>query len=65
MDDESKLKRKSQHEPSHLYSKENKVLPGYMEAQTEFNDMYDDVIEMILYCLQLEDLANVSDNVSV
>lgn len=59
--DESKLKRKSEHEPPHLYSKENKVLPGYMETQTEFNDMYDDVIEMILHCLQLEDLANVSD----
>lgn len=48
------LKRKSQHELSDLHSKEKKTL-------TEFDDMIDDVIEMILYCLELKDLANVSD----
>lgn len=55
--DTSKLKRKSQDE----YSKERKICCECKESYTEFNDLTDDVIEMILHRLELEDLTNISD----
>lgn len=58
------LKRNSQPEFSHLCSKEIKLSDnGNLDrnAPIEFNDMCDNVIDMILCHLQLEDLANISD----
>ncbi|XP_031626718.1 uncharacterized protein LOC116343000 [Contarinia nasturtii] len=56
----SKLKRKCQHEISHLCSKEKKISDDE-KTPTEFNDMCDNVIDIILCHLNLEDLANISD----
>lgn len=56
----SAMKRKHQHDISHLYLKEKKQSHDE-KTPTEFNDMCDNVIDLILCHLQLEDLANVSD----
>lgn len=56
----SKLKRKSQHDTTHLYSKEMKQSDNET-TPIEFNDMCDDVIDIIMCHLKLEDLANMSD----
>ncbi|XP_031637665.1 uncharacterized protein LOC116350082 [Contarinia nasturtii] len=56
----SAMKRKHQHDISYLHSKEKKQSHDE-KTPTEFNDMCDNVIDLILCHLQLEDLANVSD----
>lgn len=59
--DVSKLKRKPQHELPDFNSKEKKHFCDDKKPRTEFTDMIDDVIDMILSCLELNDLVNVSD----
>ncbi|XP_055307764.1 ubiquitin-like domain-containing CTD phosphatase 1, partial [Sitodiplosis mosellana] len=53
------LKRKSQHETAEM-SEGQKVIE-YKETPTRFDDLCDDVIDSILYLLELQDLAYVSD----
>lgn len=57
---EPKLKRRSQHEISHLNSKDRKISDD-KNTRIEFNDICDNVIDIILCHLKLEDLANISD----
>lgn len=56
----SAMKRKNQDDISYLYFKEEKQSHNE-KTPTGFNDMCDNVIDLILCHLQLEDLANVSD----
>lgn len=56
----SELKRKSQNGIFYLSSKEKKISDDG-KTSIEFNDMCDNVIDIILCYLELEDLANFSD----
>lgn len=54
------MKRKSEFGISHLRPKKMKISDNEKTVM-EFDDMCDNVIDIILYNLELEDLANISD----
>lgn len=54
------MKRKQPHKECHLHEKESKILQNEI-ATTKFNDLCEDVTEMVLCHLELKDLINVAD----